>query len=589
MSDHDTGHRPLVTLPEAAEYLHLPVEAVQALVGARFLEPVGGVGDPADTLFPLVDLKAFLARNADYGAGNLVLADAEAADPQALLDALDGRAEEMARRAFDIFSTVFTEAQGWSLRRQARFIEQAKGRFEAILAVTSQGAEVDEALVGDLQEVGAAAAWDGSPLPQLLVVLRISRDLVVQTAVGLAEERGRHWGLALSLLLTRVLPAIDRLTDALAEGYWAAMVDRQQEARDRYEHVIEHSSDGIFEVDLEGRLRYANPSLAMILGLPEDDLTGTELSEVMTALDGGGPLSGVLPGGGAGGVGTDVGEVEDWGPVRLTLSRADGVRRVVEVRSIARRRHGELVGHQGVVRDVTSAHDLEAGKNEFLALVTNDLRSPLSTIVGLGATLEAEAGELSPERVRRAAASIRSEAERISRLADDLSDVSRLEATTLLLSPRPTDLSTVVAKAVARTGHPVGEAGGVEVRVPGGVPVVADPVRLEQVLANIVDNAFQHGEPPVVVEMLDVDKGMLELVVTDQGGGVPPHLVPTLFSRLRTLSRADRDPSRGTGLGLSLARGIIEAMGGQVWYQAGAEGGARFHLTLPVPRRRHGD
>lgn len=588
MPDHDTGHRPLVTLPEAAEYLHLPVEAVQALVGARFLEPVGGAIPPAETLFPLVDLKAFLARNADYGAGNLILDDPDAADPQALLDALDGRSDEMARRAFEIFSTVFTEAQGWSLRRQARFIEQAKGRFEAILAVTSQGVEVDEALVGDLQDVGAAAAWDASPLPQLLVVLRISRDLVVQTAVGLAEERGRHWGLALSLLLTRVLPAIDRLTDALAQGYWAAMVDRQQEARDRYEHVVEHSSDGIFEVDLEGRLRYANPSLAMILGLPEEDLTGTEISEVMTAMDGGGVLGGVLTGAAAA-ADTAEAPVEDSGSVRLTLRRADGVRRVVEVRSIARRRHGELVGFQGVVRDVTSAHDLEAGKNEFLALVTNDLRSPLSTIVGLSATLESDSREVSAEQVKRAAASIRAEAERISRLADDLSDVSRLEATTLLLSPRPTELLAVVQKAVARTGHPSGEAGGVEVRVPAGVPVVADPIRLEQVLANVVDNAFQHGEPPVVVELVDVDKGMLELVVTDSGGGVPAHLVPTLFSRLRTLSRADRDPSRGTGLGLSLARGIVEAMGGQVWYQEDPDGGASFHVTLPVPRRRQDD
>ena len=581
MTDHDTGHRPLITLSEAAAYLHLPVEAVQALVGARFLEPAGEPSSPADMLFPLVDLKAFLARNADYGAGNLILDDPGAADPQALLDALDGRAEEMARRAFDIFSTVFTEAQSWSLRRQARFIEQAKGRFEAILAVTSQGAEVDEALVGDLQQVGAAAAWDGSPLPQLLVVLRISRDLVVQTAVGLAEERGRHWGLALSLLLTRVLPAIDRLTDALAQGYWAAMVDRQQEARDRYEHVVEHSSDGVYEVDLDGRIRYANPSLAVILGIPEDDLTGAEFSEVMTAISAGGALGDLATAGDT----VAGGPVEDSGPARITLRRADGVRRVVEVRSIARRRHGELLGYQGVVRDVTSAHDLEAGKNEFLALVTDDLRSPLSTIVDLGATLEAESGQLPPEEIRQAGAAVRAEAERISRLADDLSDVSRLEATTLLLSPRPTDLLCVVEGAVARAGRPT----GVEVRVPPGVPVVADPVRLEQVLANVVDNAFQHGGPPVVVELVDIDKGILQLVVTDQGEGVPPHLVPTLFSRLGTLSRADRDPSRGTGLGLSLARGIIEAMGGRVWHEASAQGGAAFHITLPVPRRRQDD
>src|SRR6202022_1330209 len=134
------------------------------------------------------------------------------------------------------------------------------------LAVTGQGAEVDEALVGDLQEVGASAASAGSPLPQLLGILRISRELVVQTAVELAEERSRHWGLALSLLLTRVLPAMDRLTDALAQGYWAAVLGREQESRTRYQSVVDYAADGVYEVDLDGRIQYANTALAVILG-----------------------------------------------------------------------------------------------------------------------------------------------------------------------------------------------------------------------------------------------------------------------------------------------------------------------------------
>src|SRR5581483_8515013 len=196
MPEPDAASRPQVTLPEAAALLHLPVEGVQALADAGYL-----VASKTGA-FPLVDVKAFLARNADNGSGNLLDAFRPEADPQALLDALDGKSDEMARRAFDIFATAFPEATGWSLAEQARFIDQARSRFEAILAVTGQGAEVDEALVGDLQDVGASAAWEGSPLPQLLVVLRISRDLVVQTAVELAEEGGRHWGLALSLLLT---------------------------------------------------------------------------------------------------------------------------------------------------------------------------------------------------------------------------------------------------------------------------------------------------------------------------------------------------------------------------------------------------
>src|SRR5438309_3273843 len=281
MPERDTGNRPLVNASEAAEYLGVTVETIEALARASFLTP-GRLG-PDGPEFRFGDLKGFLARNADSGSGNvgrdLFDFDVDDADPQELLAALDGRSEEMARRAFEIFASVFPEASGWSLSEQARFIDQAKGRFEAILAVTGQGAEVDDALVEDLQAVGAGAAWSNSPLPQLLVVLRISRDLVVQTAVEVADERGRHWSLPLAFLLTRVLPAMDRLTDALAQGYWAAVVGREAEQKARYEHVVEHSSDGVYEVDLDGCIQYANPSLAVILGRTIEQLNGKVLGE----------------------------------------------------------------------------------------------------------------------------------------------------------------------------------------------------------------------------------------------------------------------------------------------------------------------
>ncbi|MGH9154169.1 MAG: PAS domain-containing sensor histidine kinase [Acidimicrobiales bacterium] len=559
-----------MTLPEAAAYLNVPADAVRALLDANFLE--ASDDGPDGPLLALVDVKAFLARNADNGAGNLVVTEPDSADPEALLAALDGRSEEMARRAFDIFGAVFPEAQGWSLRQQARFVEQAKGRFEAILAVTGQGAEVDEALVDDLQDVGAAAAWDGSPLPQLLVVLRISRDLVVQTAVELAEERGGHWGLALSLLLTRVLPAMDRLTDALAQGYWAAVIKRQQEARARYEHVVEHSSDGIYEVDLEGRIRYANPSLAVILGVALEQLEGAELSSVMAAV----PPSAAAPP-----------DTAAEAPLRseLTIVRPDGVRRILDRRVTPRVDDGELVGYQCVVSDVTAAHDVEHEKNEFMSLVTNDLRGPMGTILSLAGSLESAGDDLSRERVRRLGSSIRGQAERVSRLADDLSDISRLESNTFLLSPSPVELGPLVDTALGKLGHPE----GVSVEVPPGIPVVADARRLEQVVENLVDNALQHGQAPVLVSVESVADGMLELAVTDHGPGVPSSLVPTLFSRVRTLGRENRDRSRGTGLGLSLVRSLVEAMGGRVWYETAPHGGASFRFTLPVPRRRRGD
>src|SRR3954447_9163910 len=484
MPDRNTENRHVLPLPEAAAMLQLEVEAVAALVLAGYLAPVSR--GPQGDQFLTGAVKGFAARNADNATGNLFTTQPSNVDPQDLLDALDGKSEEMARRALDIFATVFPEATSWSMKEQARFIEQAKGRFEAILAVTGQGAEVDEALVGDLQEVGANAAWSGSPLPQLLVILRISRDLVVQTAVELAEERGSHWGLALSLLLTRVLPAMDRLTDALAQGYWAATLGREEEARARYENVVEHSSDGVYEADLDGTIQYANQSLAIILGRRLDKIDGRSLGDVIVPINPGQSIEPLI--------------VEPAGGiqrVQMTVARPDTVRRVIDITTLPRRVDGELVGFQGIVRDVTTAHDLEADKNEFLALVTYDLRNPLTTVLGLGATLETHADQLEGDRIARMGGAIRRQAERIARMADDLYDVSRLEAQSLLLTPRSVDLAGTVEAALAS----VNDTSGVTIDIPAGVIVQADARRLEQVIANLVANAVEHGGAPVTIDL----------------------------------------------------------------------------------------
>ncbi|MDP9074125.1 MAG: ATP-binding protein [Actinomycetota bacterium] len=565
----------VIGLAEAAALIRLSPEAVMALAESGYLRrEEGGDADPA---FRLADLKAFVARNSDsvheLFSFERSLDELERVDPGDLLDALDGRAGEMARRVFEIFSTVFPEARGWGLREQARFIEQARARFEAILAVTGQGAEVDEALAGDLQEVGAQAAWSGSPLPQLLVILRISRDLVVQTAVELAEERGRHWGLALSLLLTRILPAMDRLTDALAQGYWSAILGREESIRARYQDVVEHSSDGVYETDLEGRIHYVNPSFALIMGRRLEELDQALLSEVIRPLDATTRVNARL---------LD----PDGGHLIMTVARADGVRRVLDIQTMPRSVDGALVGFQGVVRDETAARDLEADKNEFLAMVTHDLRNPSTTILGLGATLESHAAELSSDQILRMGESIRRHAERIARLADDLYDVSRLEARDLLVSQRSTGLRSVVESALGSVADP----SAVVVEVADDLIVLADPRRLEQVVANLVENAIEHGAPPVVVTAARVVEAgaddVVVVTVTDRGQGVPNALLPTLFSGLRTLGRPTRDRSRGTGLGLALVRGLTEAMGGRIWHEANPGGGAVFRLAIPVPGSR---
>ena len=542
-----------VTLPEAAGLLQLPVESVVALVGAGYLHMTTSAEGPR---FALGDLKAFLARNA-AGEPVVDLADVslDDLDPQALLDALDGRSEEMGRRALDLLVTVFPEASQWSLGQQSRFVEEAKVRFEAILAVAALGDAVDEELSADLEAVGADAARSMTSLPEVLLVLRISRDLVVQTAVEVAEERGSHWGLALSLLLTRLLPAFDRLTDAVARGYWSAVIERQEESRARFANMVEQLTDGVYEVDLDGCIRYANIAFAVIVGRRREELIG---SRIVDLLD---PATQFNA------------EAEE---TEVIVRRADGVVRVLDIRNVERRVDGVLVGYDGTVRDVSAAMQYEDLRNDLLALLGNELRKPLATILGLGATLEAHGDEMEADRVASTAERIRQQAEGISRLVDDLSEMSRLGFDTQLVNRRELDLAATIKDAISS----IEGARAVEVLVPSGVRVVGDRRRAEQVVANLVDNALRYGAPPVMVIAVESQD---EVVVTvrDHGHGVPPDLAENLFSRV-TLTGMPRRSSATTGLGMPLVRGLVELMGGRAWYEQNPDGGASFSFTLPA-------
>ena len=213
---------PQLDLDAAADAVALPADAVQALVAAGYLAAADG--DDREPRFYVPDVKAFVARNADNGSGGaLQRALAPDMKPQELVELVADRAEHMASRLLKMYMTVFPKAASWPVERQARFVQVTKARFEAILSVAALGDHFDPDLIADLEQIGAAAARSSVKLPQILVMLRVSRDLVVQNAIEMAGSGDRHGGPALSLLLTRILPAMDRLSDALTAGYWEAM------------------------------------------------------------------------------------------------------------------------------------------------------------------------------------------------------------------------------------------------------------------------------------------------------------------------------------------------------------------------------
>jgi K+-sensing histidine kinase KdpD len=212
---------------------------------------------------------------------------------------------------------------------------------------------------------------------------------------------------------------------------------------------------------------------------------------------------------------------------------------------------------------------LEALRTRFVATVAHDLRLPLTVFKGVANLLRTRREAISSEQVDAMLASVERQANRLSRLADDLLDAARLDADRLALRPEPVDVRTVVHAVVADSEEDVA------VEVPGDVQVVADASRLERILWNLLSNAEKYGKPPFAVSAA-VDGAEVVLCVRDHGSGLTPEQQGRLFSDF-----AGSDDAASVGLGLAIVWQLVDAHGGTVAYED-ALPGARFVVRLPA-------
>jgi two-component system, OmpR family, sensor kinase len=213
----------------------------------------------------------------------------------------------------------------------------------------------------------------------------------------------------------------------------------------------------------------------------------------------------------------------------------------------------------------------------FVADASHELRSPLAI---LKAELDvALIGESSREELERAVASAAEEADRLSALAEDLLMIAEADQGNLRVRRGPIDVGQLLERLRERFGQRARAAGSVIViRAPDGLRMQADPLRLEQALGNLLDNALRHGADTVVVQA-ERHGETVELHVSDDGSGFPPRFLEVAFERF---TRADRARTAGgTGLGLAIVRSIARAHGGEAYISNRAGGGARVWLSIP--------
>ena len=366
-----------------------------------------------------------------------------------------------------------------------------------------------------------------------------------ETDVSLAQELARHAAVAIDN--ARLYSEAERLSRAA--------------------RALEAVGDGVVLVDREGVIRLWNAAATTITGVPEADVLGRPIEDVVQGWH---DISPLIP------VASKPGE-----PVRAETVPVEFGGRELWI-------SGSGVGfEEGTVyafRDLTEERALEELRAEFVATVSHELRTPLAAIYGSAQTIRRTDIELGPEIRDQLLGVIATESDRLGAIVSDLLVAGRLDANRLPIEVErcdPVALAGAVVEA-ARTHLP----DAVELELTASAPVgdvVADPGQLYQVLVNLVDNAVKYspGGGPVELSIANGDEA-IRFTISDSGLSIPASEHRRIFEKFY---RLDPDMTRGiggTGLGLYICRELVRRMDGKIWVESTLGKGSTFVVELPA-------
>jgi PAS domain S-box-containing protein len=444
------------------------------------------------------------------------------------------------------------------------------------------------ARTGDVAELvtdGLPPGWGRSLLSPLEAEGRRIGALVL-----VASPRRRHPETDLDQRDLAVLaPLISALGVALRG---AEHLSRLVEETGKLHAVVDHSSDGILVLDGEGRVLVWNRAMTAISGVPDDLATGRLLRDLLSTSDGEGNSVDPVEAGWS-----QLSPETPQATVELALHRADGEQRWIRASHAAvftdaagtpatgspgaGEDRPELTQDVVLVYDVTRARQVERLKADFIATVSHELRTPITPIKGYVDLLRRRGESFTPERRREMLDMVADRVAHLARLVEDLLLASRVSSPASAVRMSVGDLTQLVT----RTGDDfTTDRHRLTVRVPDtGVPVECDPVRVVQVLSNLVSNGLKYSdaEAPVTVD-LSVRHGRAVVDVIDAGRGIPADQLDRVFEKFHRVEDPLRMTTGGTGLGLFIARQLTEAMGGTLTVSSSLGTGSTFTFSLPV-------
>jgi PAS domain S-box-containing protein len=338
---------------------------------------------------------------------------------------------------------------------------------------------------------------------------------------------------------------------------------------------VESAPDGVFSLDAKGHITSCNEALCSLLRYAREEIIGKHISELATD---------------------------------QTQRKAESYhtqlagRRQVEAEFEARSYHGQAVPlwikavmlpdkegkpTQTIIyaRDITERKKLEQLKDEFIGLVSHELRTPLTVIGGCLSTVLTEWERLPSGEAQQLLRDALLESESLSYLIENLLELSRAQAQQLSLYAEPTDVKTLVRETLTKVKRQASSHQFVT-SIPNSLQLInADPLRIERVLYNLLDNAAKYSPPGTQIKVsARAEPERLVIGVHNRGRGLSTSEQAKLFSPFQRLENNRSDRARGAGLGLMVCQRLVEAHGGEIWVESKKGRGSTFFFSLPYKK-----
>jgi two-component system, OmpR family, sensor histidine kinase VicK len=346
------------------------------------------------------------------------------------------------------------------------------------------------------------------------------------------------------------------------------------------ELILDSVGDGIYGIDLDGRLTFINKAAAAMLGYTPDQLTGRDVFDLIHhSLPDGTPCT----------KSTNLifQSMRRHEQIRMrdeVFWRKGGTAIPVEYSASPLEENGHVTGMVVAFQDVSERRRLDRMKDEFISTVSHELRTPLTSLRASLGLLSSGSFEKRPEKQQQMVEMAIGNCDRLVRLVNGILDFNRMEKGQLPFNRQPVEVLSLLRRA-AQGSQMAATKSHISFRIEApSVSVLADEQRVLQVLNELVSNAIKFSPPETLIRLVAHPSGPHEICfhVQDQGRGIPIEKLDRIFDRFHQGDASDTRDMGGTGLGLALCRSIVEQHGGRIWAQSQPGKGSRLLFTLPV-------